>query len=544
MPPQYKFRRHSRIGYIAAENDGQYLDHCFIDKGELDAIGDCVNPKSIVLGRTGSGKSALLLRLEKSPNVRMLNPEDFSMQFLSDSRLLHNLGQVGVNFDLFYKYLWRHVFVREFIRMRYHIENETDSQSFFARLWERVGRNTTKSKALEYLRVWGGKFWVDTHTSLLELTEKIESSIAQKLGAKIGLLDLSAEDIDKLTTEQKSQVWLLGQEVVNHSQLAELSKVLDFMNDELFSDPHHSAIICLDKLDEPWVRDSVKYPLLRSLIETVRDFRKVQNTKIVIAMRIDLLERVFRITRDSGFQEEKYRDYFLPITWNASQLMDLLDKRIDYLVRQSYTSQKVSHRDLLAFKIQKQPAIEYMLARTMNRPRELIEFFNNCIERCDDKPTITKNVLSDAETTYSKNRFRSLQDEWFGDYPYLLDLASPLLSKMPASFYAQELNSSRLESIVIDYIAQHEGSGDMLTHMLIRYYETKLPVDELLAEILRVFYDVGLVGIKTTSFDSVHWSYTDSTPLSTTSIGSRSKVSIHPTFFRVLGTQPHEVSVP
>lgn len=268
MAVQYRFRRNSKIGYITAEEDLPYLTQCFIDKGDLESLANELDPRSIVLGRTGTGKSALLLQLSNRSNVRLLSPEDFSLQFLSDSRLLANLRTLGVNFDLFYRYLWRHLFVIEFIKMRYNIKDENESRNVFERFVERVKSNAVKQRAINYLRDWGSKFWVDTYSSAKQVTERFESSLTSALGAKASMVSGKLEAVDHLSSEQKQDVQQLGQEIVNRWQLAELSKVLDFLNDEVFSDPQHTAIICVDKLDENWSSSDIKSELLRGLIGT------------------------------------------------------------------------------------------------------------------------------------------------------------------------------------------------------------------------------------------------------------------------------------
>ena len=84
------------------------------------------------------------------------------------------------------------------------------------------------------------------------------------------------------------------------------------------------------------------------------------------------------------------------IGWTREQLTELLDRRIDHLVKQTYTKAPVAHKDLLNFRIGRQPAIDYMLDRTSMRPRELIEFLNCCMECAEGKAAITKTILFKA----------------------------------------------------------------------------------------------------------------------------------------------------
>lgn len=62
---KFKFRRHATVWSAAAEEDEQFLLECFLDTGDLSTLVDCYNPRRIVLGRTGTGKTALLNQLAK-----------------------------------------------------------------------------------------------------------------------------------------------------------------------------------------------------------------------------------------------------------------------------------------------------------------------------------------------------------------------------------------------------------------------------------------------------------------------------------------------
>lgn len=165
------------------------------------------------------------------------------------------------------------------------------------------------------------------------------------------------------------------------------------------------------------------------MIETVRDFRKVRHVKLVVAIRYDLLDRVFKLTRDAGFQEEKYESLFLPLEWTRERLVEILDARINYLVRSRYTTQSVTNKDILPKKIKGTQTIDYLLNRTLMRPRDIIVFFNKCIAHATDRPLITAQIVTEAEGEFSKDRLRALADEWHADYPNLIDCAMILKGK-------------------------------------------------------------------------------------------------------------------
>jgi hypothetical protein len=116
---QFRFRKHDSIGAAAAEDDKTFLSTCFYDTGDLECLRTPGDPRRILVGRTGIGKTALLLRLtEVEEHVVWLEPGYLALQYLSNSTILKELNEIGVNLDPFYKLLWTHILIVELIRLR------------------------------------------------------------------------------------------------------------------------------------------------------------------------------------------------------------------------------------------------------------------------------------------------------------------------------------------------------------------------------------------------------------------------------------------
>ena len=99
----FKFRKNSSIGAAAAEDDHHFLEKCYIDTGDLAVLTDLTNPKRIVVGRTGSGKTALLKRLKDAqPNVSEISPFNLAVEFVSNSQVIRFFSEAGVNMDPFW----------------------------------------------------------------------------------------------------------------------------------------------------------------------------------------------------------------------------------------------------------------------------------------------------------------------------------------------------------------------------------------------------------------------------------------------------------
>ena len=543
---RFVFRKNANIGAADAIQDETFLFESFVDTGDIDTLKDTRNPKSIVVGRTGAGKTALLeyLRKNEERTVR-IDVADLALSYISNNTVIRFFSDLGVNLDLFYKLLWRHVLAVEVIRKHYKIIDEETNASVLRQIRERISKNRKTQEAFEYFTKYETSFWKETDQRIKELTRRTEhelsnsANIAAKAGVSKANIEAGIETGNKelLTQEEKSAVYERGQEVINRVQMAELTRIIEMISEEL-TDEQKKYYITIDRLDEDWVDDGLRYKLIRALIETVRDFNsRIRNLKIILALREDLIERVFRYTRDSGQQEEKYQSMNLHVKWDKDYLVELLDKRVNQLIREQYTKQDINLRSILPIRVTKkeEDPIDYMINRTMMRPRDAIMFFNECIEAAQGKPTINKQRFLDAEASYSQKRLNALRDEWSTDYPNLIKFCL-CLKKFPNTFRIREVKD-KFEENILDFLTSTD-SDIRRDGYLYRMSEEKYnrgDVIGIIDEGLRVFYKVGVVGVKAETYLSTSWSYLGQKVLST---NDESTVHIHPMFWRVLGIEP------
>ena len=117
MTKKFVFKSNQFIGAAAAEQDHYFLSQCFVDTGELDTIRDCEDPRRLLIGRTGAGKTALLARLaEVEDHVINIEPESLALTYIANSNVLKFFAETGVKLDIFYRLLWRHVFCVEILK--------------------------------------------------------------------------------------------------------------------------------------------------------------------------------------------------------------------------------------------------------------------------------------------------------------------------------------------------------------------------------------------------------------------------------------------
>ena len=533
----FSFRRNDTVGAADAESDDMYLSECFVETGDLAVLRDTSNSKRIIVGRTGAGKSALIRKMkEVEEHVIEVPPQNLSLSYIANSDIINFFESAGVSLDLFYQLLWKHVLTVELLKYKFKIHNESQKQNFLASLVTVFKRDRSKEQAVDYLREWGEKFWNETEYRVKELTTKVETDLKAAIGGDFAGIKLDGSAGRKLTEEEKKEVVHIGKKVVSQIQIKALSDVTKMLSEDIFNDPQQKYFITIDGLDEHWVEESLRYKLIRSLIETIRSFLKLTHVKIIVALRVDLLNRVISATRDAGFQEEKYESLYLKLRWSKSQLEELLDRRIEKLVRQRYTTRPVKLKELFPRLMGKITFLDYLVERTFLRPRDAILFVNLCLDQAENRNSVTVQMVSTAEGEYSGKRMISLQEEWGSTYPFLSQYTK-LLQGKPYTFKYGAISKEAFEEYFYACFSHNLDSNDAAIQAGCDFIlNGKGTLHAALTVVFQIFYEVGLVGIKPDSTSGTYWSYYNNDAPSLGSIKPSSLAHIHPTFWRTLGT--------
>lgn len=536
---KFRFLRQDKIGVPDAEEDQNFLTNCFVDTGDLEILMDCSEAPRIVLGRTGSGKTALLNRLsDESTTAIPIKPETLALNFISNSTMLNFLMRLNVKLDVFFKLLWRHVFTVEVLQSHFKINDDNTQISFLEKLknfFRDEGHGKNRDKAVMFIEHWGKSYWKDTEFRIREVMENFESELKDSIGTTVDPICLTSQGIDLMDHEQKEEVAYRAQKVVNDVHVKELSEVIDLMGDVLEKSQTNYYIV-IDRLDENWIDDKLRYLLIRALIETVRDFKKAKHVKIIVALRYDLIDRVFRYTRDAGFQEEKYESLYLHLKWNRERLTEILDSRINFLVKKRNPKQVISHQDVLPRTIGKEDTLDYIIDRTLMRPRDIIFFFNHCIERATGCSRITQDMVRQAEGEYSRSRTRSLYDEWKADYPNL-EKFTELLKGLKPQQTLRDIAEEECADFCLRFCVEGGCPNDELAEAAHKFMDSKITVANFRRKVIQIFYHVGLVGLKLERHEGTVWSFDGRRSVSEAEIDPETRVSIHPCFWRTLGIQ-------
>jgi len=334
----------------------------------------------------------------------------------------------------------------------------------------------------------------------------------------------------QLSVEKKSELVARARQVIDSGQLAELGSVIDILAEEAADDDMNNFYILIDKLDDKWADTSIRFRLIRSLIETLKSFKKITNLKVVVALRSDILERVIQETRDLTYQREKIEDYFIRIKWSKQQLKELIQKRILHLFKHKYTKDGIQFEDIFQHRIANTDPFDYILARTLMRPRDVISFINECLKVSQSLSEVTASSIRKAEAEYSRIRKESLEEEWFSVFPTLSNILNYIGGFRKGGIDVSELQESMsTDELALEISGQQKVDLDPV-YKIANAYCTDAPSNQLsfIREIIAVLYRVGAIGVKLMPGDKLIYSHIDDPLIIPSHISDKSKIRVHP----------------
>ncbi len=536
------FRSNFSFGGVMAESD-PLLPAAYWDNGDYEAIASPADPRCFVIGRTGSGKSAVFQHLEEqhAGHVIRILPEDLALPYIVNLDVMRQLRALDVHVDPFLIALWKHVILVEVLRFRYQIKSLEEKQNVLTTLRQLVGRDPRRLKAVDYLNEFGDRFWSETDERVKQVAESFERKINAAADVHANTPIVGGKGSTSIEQQSKKEVRqdvaARYQKIVNDSQLARLNDMITMLDAEILREREPFLYLLIDDLDKEWVPSDLSNLLIRCLFRAVIDMKRVKRLKILVALRTNIFQELDYAAEGSGGQEEKVRGLALHMRWTRNDLRSLLESRAQ-AASQAYRMQPpMVLADMLprTTKGDGHP-VEYVLDRTLMRPRDAIAFMNEAVRLASGHNRITWTMLHLAEKTFSEERLLALRDEWKAPYR---DIDKVLLQfrDKPASMTKPEL------ALVLDDVAMLIGDAafkgrawmEPMFRLLWAPGSQEITWEETYGPIVDLLYNISFLGIAAGPHAKPSYSYEGTSPQRATAELMESTVfKIHPMFSRGL----------
>jgi hypothetical protein len=499
-----RFKSNFSFGGLMAESD-PLLSEAYWDNGDFEVIASpkARDPRCIIVGRTGSGKSAALQYLEESEPGKVIRilPENLSLPYITNLSVIRQLPAMGVHLEPLFVALWKHVILVEVIKNRYNITTPEQKTNILNNLRERLKKNSAKVKALDYLDEFGDKFWCETDERVRQIADTVEQKFARSGGLEGSLTSIGAKASANMeethTQEERQELVTRYQKIVNETQLPRLNEMIVILNDEILDSLQHLKYLVIDDLDKEWVDSPFVNMLIRCLFQAVVDIQRVKHLKIIVAIRTNLFEQVGYGQQSPGGQEEKFRGLALHIRWTENDLRNLLDHRASIASKfYNFDPPKTLSQMLPNVNRRAGDPINYILSRTLLRPRDAILFLNECVRVAAGKDRISWEDIHKAEKPYSVGRLQALRDEWKNPYPDI-DKIFDKFRRRSHILTRSELSSVLEEASILSAEPDFHGAS-WLTPMFDLFWSAGSKDRqwyELYGEMVKLLFDISFLGI-------------------------------------------------
>lgn len=543
----FRFKPGFTIGGVAAETD-PLLATCFLSTDCFEAASNISDPRCAIIGRAGTGKTAILdeLRRRYEGNTLTIDPEALAFQFLGKSEMIRALRTSGVNLDYFYKLLWRHILVVEILKHYFPVESNQASRisQIATRIKKKLKPDLAEKRAVEYLDQWDAMVLQPTH----ERIQEIHNSLSKRIRAQIGfygnwlsLFGLKGGIDGEIASNQEiTERVHIAQEIISHIQVEDLNRIRDYVGSVILDDPQKPCYVLIDDLDRFVVDDPLVHDLIRGLILEIYDWKKIKNLKVIYALRNNILNKIESEFRTRSYQKEKLEDQRYYLDWTRQELVELIDRRLWKISQDLNFINIPTLREMLPKRSSRYPSgLDYILERTLNRPRDIIDYINRAGALCIGKERISIQVLQEVEDSYSQGRLAALCDEWRANYPEL-DLITKILRGFPPRFSISLWSENDLMDILTDRRIKKGGWLETQGKEFQKDYASNPghAFNTCIRRLVKLLFEIGIVGVKTSEGVTIRYCHTGDPLLSDVELDGDPQVVIHPMFHRVLGIKP------
>ena len=424
-------------GDDSAEKDPNLLQY-FVQSAAFQRLRN--KQKNFVVGRKGSGKSAVRKKLEQvfssdpTTHVVNLSPKFNSIRnILNDKDISGGFGQ-----EIFFQHTWIRQILLDCLCLVGH-----DAKGKYAK------------DSVEFAR----QVSVQLNRTSKDLVENI-SDVLSKIKAKVGDLGDFGLALEK--------------ELRNVADVDALEHHF-----RAIAEDGAKFVVLIDDLDLGWDNSETANNLLLGLLSAVNYLSGLaKNIFVCVFLREDVYSILITKTQHS----DKYRN-IEKIRWDKIDLMSILNERINFN-RQREGLAKLDYALYTVFPetIGTSNSDNWLYERTLGRPRELIQLVRYYTESVDTQEP-SDEALKQSEQSYSEWKLDDLCAEYSNQYPGLVNIFS--YWKTNFFRYKYHLKRAEIDDMLLIALTEVELNTPWFNSLS---NETDVP------KFLQVLYEIGFLG--------------------------------------------------
>lgn len=352
--------------------------------------------KSLIIGRKGAGKSAICRLLDGGPDggvvTSLITPDDATGEELRRFEL------PGLNPETAKSLVWRYVFAVQI--SRYLVGHARQRHR------RRLGRAPANVRRLR-------RFLKAQHESgEQKLYDRVLTGTRRLRASSIGLGALGVSGT--LEVREASE----GARAAR--QLDVLEEVIGRAVAELDCPAEHPTfLLAVDQVEQIWSNDPASDELVVGLLLASKHVLSVLGgaVRCVLFLRSDIYDSL-QFAESDKFRGEEER-----IDWTPELLGEVLLRRASASLGQPVPAEELWGR-VLPESIGGEPILHYLTARTLLRPRDLIQFVTLCQDTAlrHGHRSIEPSDVRAATRDFSRWKLQDLGNEYLVSYPFLTRL--------------------------------------------------------------------------------------------------------------------------
>lgn len=462
------------LGDVRAEQDHAMLDVAFYDWQDYKILFEAED-RFVVVGRRGTGKSALTYKLkkewiEKKTFVIVIAPEEEDVIGLraAASRYGSSLSRIRAAI----KTGWRYALVME-------IADRLES-------YYKTQRTIIDSPLHAPLRAWRS------------LGDNIIARLKRTLNQSIVEGEAPEESISELAQRLK----------VN-DLTAQLDSILQSLTKKV--------MVLVDRLDEGYESDDIGIGIVNGILYGSEELKhRIGNVRTILFLRDNIFRAIQELDQDFTRNVE---GSVLRLHWDVQELFYLVCRRIKTARNLNIESDVKIWNSVTANELHGREGFNRCLKLTLYRPRDLISLMNTAFYNAlkQERTTIVPADIEASARHISELRFDDLRKEYSSVFPGIVDVTRAIGSQ------GATIDVQRAREII------NQLAADIQNPVAYQHLKILSTPDE----VLKALYGIGFIGITDKATGNTLFSHDGKK--SEHSFDDSTNFLVHPCYWQALG---------